>query len=208
MGKLHEGHSGRVSLLRRVLFLGPHTCPWWFAYTFDNPLRRFIHDPVPILGAFVEPGNTVVDIGCGLGYFSLALAKLAGPAGRVVALDVQPQMIERARRRAERQGLANRIEFQVCVPDKLGVTCLVDFALAFWVVHEVGDPENLLSEVRSFLQPHGHLLIAEPKGHVCADRFAATTKLASSVGYAVSEGPPVRFSRSAICSPALENLQL
>jgi len=208
VGKSHEGHSGRVSLLRRVLFLGPHTCPWWFAYTFDNPLRRFIHDPVAILGAFVKPGNTVVDIGCGLGYFSLALAELVGPAGRVVALDVQPQMIERARHRAERQGLANRIEFQVCAPDKLGVTCLVDFALAFWVVHEVGDPESLLSEVRSFLQPHGHLLIAEPKGHVSADRFAASTKLASSVGYAVSEGPPVQFSRSAICSPAPENIQL
>lgn len=190
-------------MLRRVLFLGPHTCPWWLAYTFDNPLRRFIHDPASILGAFVEPGNTVADIGCGLGYFSLALARLVGPDGRVLALDVQPQMVERARLRAKRQGLADRIDFRVCAPDKLGVTCHVDFALAFWVVHEVEDQKRLLLEVRSFLQPHGHLLIAEPKGHVSADRFAATSNLAKSLGYAVSESPPVRFSRSVIYSPTL-----
>ena len=190
-----------ADLLRRALFLGPHTCPWWFGYSFDNPLRKFVHDPLAILGGYVTPGQTVVDIGCGLGYFSLALARLVGPGGKVVALDVQPQMVQRASRRAERQGLADRIDFRTCTSDRLGVTSPADFALAFWVVHEVEDPKGMLGEVRSFLQPHGHLLIAEPKGHVSATRFAATVKLARQVGYDVTEGPPVRFSRSVICSP-------
>lgn len=201
MSKPEEEDSWGKSLLRRALFLGPHTCPWWFGYSFDNPLRRLIHDPVAILGRFVAPGQTVVDIGCGLGYFSLALAKLVGPSGRVVALDVQPQMVQRARRRAERQGVADRIDFHVCAPNRLGLSIPVDFVLAFWVVHEVVDPEGLLNEVSSFLQPHGRLLIAEPKGHVSAARFAATVELANSVGYHISEGPLVRFSRTVVCSP-------
>lgn len=196
MSTPEEKHSKGKSLLRRA----PHTCPWWFGYSFDNPLRRFVHDPVAILGEFVAPGQTVVDIGCGLGYFSLALAKLVGPSGRVVALDVQPQMVQRARSRAERQGLADRIDFHICAPNRLGLTNSADFVLAFWVVHEVADPEGLLNEVSSFLRPHGRLLIAEPKGHVSAARFAATVELAHSAGYHISEGPLVRFSRSVVCS--------
>jgi len=192
------------SLFRRALSLGPHTCPWWFGYTFDNPLRPFVHDPVAILGKFVEDGQTVVDIGCGLGYFSLALARLVGPGGRVVAVDVQPQMVRRARRRAERHGMKDRIDFRTCAPERLGVKDPVDFALAFWVVHEVTNPERLLNEVRSFLQPQGCLLIAEPKGHVSAARFAETVKLARAQRYRVLEGPLVRFSRSVVCSPLHE----
>lgn len=191
----------RINRLRRILFPGRHTCPWWLGYTFDNPLRRLVHDPRAILCKLVGPGQTVVDIGCGLGYFSIALARIVGPSGKVIALDVQPQMIQRAKRRAERQGLANRIDFRICSPNQLGVKDPVDFVLAFWVVHEVTDPKNLLIEVRSFLQSGGQLLIAEPKGHVSASRFAETVDLARIAGFKISKGPAVRLSRSVLCSP-------
>jgi len=190
-----------MNILQRILLLGQHTCPWWLGYTFDNPLRRLVHDPKKILGDFVEPGHTVVDIGCGLGYFSIALAKIVGPEGKVIALDIQQQMIQRASRRAERHGIASRIDFRLCKPDHLGVEGPVDFVLAFWVVHEVEDPENMLIEVRSFLQPQGQILIAEPKGHVSASRFSDMAELARSVGFKTSQGPVVRFSRSVVCTP-------
>ena len=110
-------------------------------------------------------------------------------------------MIQRAKQRAERQGIAAQIDFRLCKPDHLGIKVPVDFVLAFWVVHEVEDPENLLTEVKSFLQPQGHLFIVEPKGHVPASRFADTVDLARSAGFNTSNGPAVRFSRSVVCSP-------
>jgi len=184
-----------------MLFRGPHTCPWWFGYTFDNPLRRLAHDPTAILGDLVTKGQTAIDIGCGLGYFSLCLAELVGPEGKVVALDVQSEMLRRAARRAERRGLADRIDFRRCDPDRLGFTGLADFALAFWMVHEVSNPQGFLAEVRSFLRPSGHLLIAEPKVHVPRSRFAATVERVRDAGFEVSGAPRVRFSRSVLCSP-------
>lgn len=201
MGQTQAERPGWINRLRRFLFLGPHTCPWWFGYTFDNPLRRLVHDPNSILGSYVGPGQTVVDIGCGLGYFSIALARIVAPGGKVIALDIQPQMTKRARRRAQDQDLGERIDFRICKPEQLGVTNPVDFVLAFWVVHEVIDPKRLLLEIRSFLQPHGQLLIAEPKAHVSATQFAAIVELARQVGYKTAKGPLVRFSRSVICAP-------
>lgn len=187
--------------LRRRLLIGPHTCPWWFGYTFDNPLRRLVHDPRAILGGLVREGQTALDIGCGLGYFSLALADMVGPRGTVVALDLQSQMIGRARRRAARRGVAERIDFGVCGPDHLGLSVSVDFALAFWMLHEVTDPGALLREVRAHLHPSGHLLIVEPKGHVARGRFAALVALARGSGFEAAAGPPVRLSRSVVCAP-------
>ncbi|MDH3458563.1 MAG: class I SAM-dependent methyltransferase, partial [Gemmatimonadota bacterium] len=170
--------------LQRLFLMGPHTCPWWFGYTFDNPLRRLIHNPFAILsGDLVREGQTAVDIGCGLGYFSLALAQIVGARGTVIALDLQSQMVQRARRRAARWGVGERIDFRVCAPDHLGVTVPVDFALAFWMVHEVADPRALLTEVRSSLRPSGHLLIVEPKIHVPSRRFEETVRLARATGF-------------------------
>ena len=198
-----EGKESKsIAFLKKLLFLGPHTCPWWFAYTFDNPLRRFIHEPESIMGKFVSPGDTAVDIGCGLGYFSIALAELVGPTGQVVAFDVQAQMVERAQRRAERQNLANRIHFRVCAPDHIGFDSEADFVLAFWMLHEVLDPEQLLTEIRSFLRPSGHLMITEPRLHVSKSRFSDTIELAKRNGFRVAKGPKIRLSHSIICSPA------
>jgi len=202
MNSKDENETKTGALLKKLLLLGPHTCPWWFGYTFDNPLRRFVHRPQSIMEGLVSPGDTVVDIGCGLGYFSIALADLVGPTGRVFAFDVQAQMVKRARRRAELRGMADRITFDVCAPNRLGFDGEADFALAFWMLHEVLDPERLLTEVRSFLRPSGHLLIAEPLIHVPEKRFTSAIELATRSGFGVVKGPEIRLSRSIVCTPA------
>jgi len=54
--------------------MAKHTCPWWGGYLIDNRLRRLLHNPERILAAYLQPGMTVMDFGCGMGFFSIAMA--------------------------------------------------------------------------------------------------------------------------------------
>lgn len=175
-----------------------HVCPWWTIWTFDNPLRRLFHDPVEMLGAWVGPGQAAIDIGCGAGYFTLGLARLVGESGRVTAVDLQPQMLERVRRRVERAGLSGRVRLHRCRPEALDIETAADFILAFWMVHEVGNPEGFFTEVRRLLKPGGRLLVAEPVFHVSASAFETTLQRAAAAGLRSSARPPIRFSRTAL----------
>ena len=73
-------------------------CPWWCCYTFDNPLRRLLHNPEAILSPCINPGSTVIDVGAGMGYFSIPLARLVGPGGHVTAIDIQAIILRTNRR--------------------------------------------------------------------------------------------------------------
>jgi ubiquinone/menaquinone biosynthesis C-methylase UbiE len=64
-------------------------CSWKIAFALDNPIRRLIHNPQKILVGYIEPGQTVLDIECGPGTFSIAMAKMVGESGKVIAVDVQ-----------------------------------------------------------------------------------------------------------------------
>lgn len=191
-----------MSRLRRALLMDEHTCPWWLGYSFDNPLRRLIHDPAEIFDGLVEQDQTVVDIGCGLGFFTLALAEIVGPNGRVVAIDIQEQMLRRARARARRGGLDGRVDFRLCEPDSLGLRESVDFVLAFWMAHEVSGPGRFFAEIRSALRPAGRLLVAEPKVHVPDARFNRVVAAAQAAGFEIVARPRVRFSRAVMCAPS------
>ena len=85
-------------------------CPWWLAWTFDNPLRPLIHKPEAIVGPYMQEGMTVADIGCGMGYFSIAMAKSVGERGMVIAVDLQQKMLDLMQTRAGRAGVARRID--------------------------------------------------------------------------------------------------
>ena len=104
-------------------------CPWWFAYTFDNPLRRFWHDPVKMFGPYVQPGSAVLDVGCGLGWASLGLARLVGSDGVVFSVDIQERMLAALGRRARRAGLAERIRPILISAEGIELDRPVDFAL-------------------------------------------------------------------------------
>src|SRR5574341_1266039 len=84
---------------------GSHVCPWWLAYTFDNPLRRLAHDAGKILSPYLREGMTAVDLGCGMGYFSIAMAGIVGNQGTVISVDIQKEMLAVLRRRAEKAGV-------------------------------------------------------------------------------------------------------
>ncbi len=190
----------------------PHShrvCPWYLGYLLASPLRRLIESPERLLGSFVQPGMTVLEPGCGMGFFSLPIAKMIGPDGRLVCVDLQPKMLGGLRKRATRAGVADRIEAVACSPDSLGVSAWngrVDLALLIHVLHEVPDAAGLLREIYQALRPGGRLLIVEPKGHVSAERFAAQLDVAHGVGFAVdTAASPARALSAVLVRPARGN---
>jgi SAM-dependent methyltransferase len=188
-------YDDRINLGKPAM---PHVCPWWGGYFIDNPLRRLIHNPGRIVAPYIQPGMTVMDVGCGMGLFSIAAAKIVGDRGLVISVDLQKKMPDVVRRRAGAAGVANRIRLHKCEANRLGVEAQVDFALALMMVHEVPDQRWLLSEIRDCLKPDGKFLLAEPKIHVPGKVFGKTVALASDVGFKVIDEPRVRWCRAVV----------
>ncbi len=175
-----------------------HVCPWWHAYLFDNALRRIFFEPGRMFGPYVSRGMTALDVGCGMGFNSIALARLVGDKGRVIAVDVEPKMLAVLAKRARRAGVLDRIDVRQSTADAIGVTEKVGFAVAFWVAHEVPDAARFLRQVRSCLVSDAKFMIVEPKGVVSAEAFRHTLSLAEGAGLRMHTELRVHFSRAAV----------
>jgi ubiquinone/menaquinone biosynthesis C-methylase UbiE len=184
--------------LRGLLHRDKRVCPWWLAYTFDNPLRRYLHDPRKIFVSYLRVGMSAIDIGCGMGVFSIGMAEIVGDTGRVISVDLQQEMLEITRKRAEKRGVANRIRLHRSEQGDIGITERVDFALAFWMVHEVEDTQAFFKQVHSILKQTGLVLIAEPKIHVSRARFEEILFFARKAGFKIKATAPIRFSRAVV----------
>ena len=173
-----------------------HVCPWWGGYFIDNRLRRLLHNPEKTLAPYVHTGMTVMDFGCGMGFFSIAMAKLVGDSGRVIAVDSQQKMLNVLKKRSERAGVASRIRTHRCERDSLGVEDPVDFVLAFWSAHEVPDMRRFLTDSHRCLVTGSTMLVVEPRGHVSEEDFEAMTSTARELGLRPGQKPRVRFSHA------------
>jgi SAM-dependent methyltransferase len=164
-------------------------------------LRRIEYQPAKVLRVHVRPGMTVLEPGPGMGFFTLELARLVGSSGRVIAVEIQPRMLDRLRRRAAKAGVLDRLDTRLAAPDSLGIADLagaVDFTLAFFMVHELPAAAPFFREVAQASKPGARLLFAEPKGHVTAPVFDAELQAARDAGFALLESPSLRRSRAAL----------
>ena len=109
----------------------------------------------------VEPGQTVCDLGCGVGYLTLPLAELVGEEGQVIAVDIQPQMLAQLEARAKRAGHTNIKAVRAGAADPKLAPRSVDLVLMVDVYHELGYPEQVLAAVRRALRPEGRLVLVE-----------------------------------------------
>ena len=175
-----------------------HVCPWWGGYFIDNRLRRLLHQPEKILAAYLQRGMTAMDFGCGMGFFSIPMAKMVEASGTVIAVDLQPQMLRALRKRAERAGVANRIRTHECGRNSIGIDDPVDFVLAFWSAHEAPDIRRLLSEVHACLVHGGKMFLVEPRGHVSKGGFQQMIAVAQEAGLELEDQPRIRLSRAAM----------
>jgi ubiquinone/menaquinone biosynthesis C-methylase UbiE len=175
-----------------------HVCPWWLCWTFDNAIRKLFHNPYKILSSLVHDGDIVVDIGCGMGYFSIPIAQLVGEHGRVIAVDLQSMMLGAVRSRAEKSNVSPRITTHQASLSSLAIQGQVDFAIAFWMVHEVPDRAQLFADIMLLLKDNAKLLIVEPRIHVSSMIYQETIEIAKKTGFKIQENPRILLSRACL----------
>lgn len=177
-------------------------CPVERAGSLDNRLRRWIQDPQKILRPHIEEGMTVLELGCGPGFFSLDLAQMVGKSGRVIAADLQEGMLQKLRDKIQGTVLEERITLHKCEEKKIGVSENVDFILAFYMIHEIPHQEEFFNEIQSALKPNGKVFIVEPPFHVSKEAFEATIRKAQDAGFTPVDRPKVFLSKAVILSVA------
>ena len=181
----------------------PHSvCPWWLGYFLASPIRRWLgQDPLAILTPYVHEGMTVLEPGPGMGFFTIPLARMVGPSGKVIAVDLQPKMISSLKQRAAKKNLLERVDARVTSAETMGLNDFdgkMDFTLAFAMVHEFPDALKFFAEVARASKPGAQLLLAEPSGHVNVQAFAAELTAAATAGFSLRERPHVPRSHAAL----------
>jgi ubiquinone/menaquinone biosynthesis C-methylase UbiE len=173
-------------------------CPVERAGSLDNRIRRWVQNPRKILGPYIEEGMTVLDLGCGPGFFSIDMAQMVGKSGRVIASDLQEGMLKKLRDKIQGTELEERITLHKCLENRIGVSEKVDFVLAFYMVHEVPNQEEFFNEIGSVLKPNGQVLIVEPPFHVSKTTFEETVRKARISGFVPVERPRVFLSKAVM----------
>ena len=180
----------------------PHrVCPWWIGYLLASPVRRVFQNPSDVFAGQVRPGMTVLEPGPGMGFFTVELARQVGAAGRVIAVDIQPRMLEGLKRRAAKAGVLDRLDVRLAQPDSMGLADFVgrvDFTLASAVVHELPAAARFFREVAAASKPGARLLLVEPSGHVTAALFDAELQAAREAGFDLESRPRIRGNRTAL----------
>ena len=134
--------------------------PW-----LTRPEREQEEDPARLLEILrIRPGDTVADIGCGNGYFALRIARKIGPKGRVIGVDIQPEMLELLRKRASRQEIENVSTVLCTETDPKLEPGTVDLAIMVDVYHELAKPTPVMHALRRALKPGGRVALVEYRG--------------------------------------------
>jgi ubiquinone/menaquinone biosynthesis C-methylase UbiE len=178
-----------------------HVCPYWLGYFLINPFRKFRQNPYKILSPYIKEGMTVLEIGPGMGFFSLTLAKLVGSNGKLICIDVQEKMLLALKKRAAKAGVERQTETRIANSESLNISDLkerIDCAIAFYVVHEIPDVPVLFKQIHESLKAGGKLLIAEPKGHVTQKAFDTTIRMALETGFRGDEKLLMTASRGVV----------
>lgn len=195
-GGAHDGHGG--PLVHRF-----EKAEDW-AKAFDDPARDAWQKPSEVVTAMnISPGMTVADIGAGTGYFEPHLSRAVGPTGKVLALDIEPDMVRYLRQRAEKEKLTNVVAQQVALGDTGLSAGSVDRILIVDTWHHIPDRAAYTQKLAAALRPGGLVVIVDftleatngpPKEHrVAADKVIAELDAGGLSGRAIEESLPEQY---------------
>jgi ubiquinone/menaquinone biosynthesis C-methylase UbiE len=109
----------------------------------------------------IVPGDVVCDMGCGNGFYSLKIAPLVGERGKVIAVDIQREMLELLKERAAAEKIDNIETVLGTVVDPKLQENSIDLMLLVDVYHEFSHPEQMLAAIRKSLKPQGRVALVE-----------------------------------------------
>lgn len=152
IGKFYEG--------REISQLMGHLGAGWL----ERPSREREEKPAALVKALgIKPDAHVADIGAGTGYFTFRIAPEV-PEGRVLAVDIQPEMLARIEQRAQAEKLANVVPVLGTVTDPKLPPCSIDLALMVDAYHEFSHPFEMMTALRKALKPRGRVVLVEYRG--------------------------------------------
>ena len=184
--------------IRKLLLMDKHVCPSEFYSTLDIGLRKYIHDANKMFSPYLKAGQSAADIGCGPGFFSVGLAKIVGESGKVVACDIQESGLDILSRKIDGSPLEGIISVHQSTIHSIALTAKFDFILNFWMLHEVDDKENFMTEIHAMMKPESFYMIVEPRFHVPLKAFQKEVNIALNAGLKPVGHPKIWMSRSVV----------
>ncbi len=138
---------------------------WMISLMHDNPLLTIFRNPYRLLeAAGLKQGHKVLEVGCGPGYFTIPAAKIVGPEGFVLAVDVHPRAIERVQKKIEKKGMKNIMPILANASSTGLPDHSVDLAFVFGLRYIAGGLENLTAELHRVLNTGGILSFERTRG--------------------------------------------
>ena len=149
---------GKFYLGREIAHvMGPGGIIW-----LERSERETEEKPQLVIDALeIQPGQTIADLGAGSGYYSFRIAPLVGPTGKVLAIDIEPTMLDVIAQRASREHVANIATVRSSARDPNLAPHSVDLLFMVDVYHELEYPYEVMSRVREALKPGGRVALVE-----------------------------------------------
>lgn len=176
------------TMVRIVRYFFKFPIPQFLANAIDNPLRRKFQPPYETaIRHGIEPGMRVLEVGPGNGTYTIGAARRVGDQGKVVAIDIEPKMIDRVQHRAATEGVAN-IEARVAdVYDLPFQDCFFDAIYMIAVIGEIPDPDRAMAGFYRVLSPAGTLAFSELLMDPDYPRASTLIRKAAHAGFRLKE---------------------
>ncbi|MCX6556506.1 MAG: class I SAM-dependent methyltransferase [Candidatus Aminicenantes bacterium] len=171
--------------------------------TFDNPLRRLFLPPRLLTRPYVKEGQTAADLGCGPGYYTLALAEYISPGGKVYAVDSDGKAVRALERKAAKRGLDNIETYAASAADLSFIPGgSVDFVLSHGLLCSMApkDREEALSEMKRILKPDGLAYVSVARGPWSYVDDAAWEKILAGFSVTWRKRSILRTQQAAVVS--------